>query len=335
MKALVAVAALAATSTAAIDLAPPPYAPRANAAGTLRIWGNPAMQALLERWIEGFGRARPAIRVEAHLTGSDVGMAALYTGTADIALNGRAASANEMKAFEWIYRYQPFALEIAAGGKKPGSSPPILACVSAANPLSSLTLAQLDAIVSEERARGAKAASTWGDLGARGEWAGKPITVYAFDTESGTGRFFRTTVLRDSRKLRWDRVREFTDSAIAGAGGHDAGRKILAALARDRHGLAITNECAAGSVKALPLAGDDASAPIAPTPENVTSRRYPLARPVYAYFNRKPGAKPDAAVAEFLRYIVSEEGQRAVGGEGSYLPLPPPAAAAEAAKLGS
>ena len=61
---------------------------------------------------------------------------------------------------------------------------------------------------------------------------------------------------------------------------------------------------------------------------STADRSYPLARPVYIYYtidNDKteiatPRVKP--LVAEFLRYVLSQQGQQAVKRDGSYLPIP-------------
>ncbi len=329
-----AFALVAAASAQALDVAPPPYQARKEAAGVVRVWGNPEMKVVLERWEEGFRRANPEVSFENHLTGSDVGMAGLYTGNADIALLGRDAAASEVKAFEWIYRYRPERVEIMVGGlDRPGRSPALVAYVHRDNPLASLTLMQLDAIFSHERLRGAPAAiQTWGDLGLGGDWADKPINLYTFDTETGTGRYFRDAALKDSRKLHWERMKEFKDTSDLGKPSHDAGRRILEALVADRYGLAVASGPAPAQVKALALAPAEGEG-IAPTPENLVSRRYPFVRGIFAYYNRKPDTPLDAPVARFLRYVLSAEGQHDVGERDEYMPLTAQAAEAERRKL--
>src|SRR5207244_5111836 len=113
--AAIAICAFMATFAHAIEVVPPPYQARQTVEGVIRIWGNPEMKPLLERWERGFHRSHPQVRIESHLTGSDLGMAGLYTAQADIALLGREATGNEVKAFEWIYRYRPTAGEVATG----------------------------------------------------------------------------------------------------------------------------------------------------------------------------------------------------------------------------
>ena len=331
MKTLVAVAAVAAASLVhALEVAPPLYQARTQIAGVIRVWGNPEMMPPLARWEAGFRRLHPQVRFESHLIGSDVGMAGLYTGKADIALLGRTAAASEVKAFEWIYRYKPGRVEIANGGMRAGRSPALVAYVHRDNPLARLTLTQLDALFSAERLRGGPTAlRTWADLGLTGAWADQPIHLYTFDTESGSGRFFREAVLKDSRKLYWDHLTEFSDSSPMRPPSHDAARKMLEGLARDRNGLAVAAGPAVVGVKAIALAAGEDALPIEPTPENLVSRRYPLGRSVYAYFNRKPDGALDAPVAEFLRYVLSEEGQQLVATGREYLRLDAATAAAQ------
>ncbi len=310
---------------------PPPYQARKDVAGVVRVWGNPETKAIVERWEEGFRRAHPQVRFENQLTGSDVAMAGLYTGNADIAFLGRDAGASEVKAFEWIYRYRPERVEVMTGADRPGRSPALVVYVHRDNPLARVTLAQLDAIFSNERLRGAPAAiRTWGELGLSGEWADKPINLYTFDTESGTGRYFRDAALKDSRKLHWERVKEFSDSS---ATSHDAGSRMLEALAADRHGLAVASGPAYANVKALALAATDGGDAVAPTPKNLASRRYPFARAAFAYFNRRPETTLDVPVAQFLRYVLGEEGQQRVDVRDGYLRLDPVAAQAQRRKL--
>ena len=52
---------------------------------------------------------------------------------------------------------------------------------------------------------------TWGDLGLGGGWAAEPIRVHVYDSGTGKGICFQHVVMRDSRKMNWDRVIEYTD----------------------------------------------------------------------------------------------------------------------------
>jgi phosphate transport system substrate-binding protein len=295
----------------------------------VRIWGNPAMRPLLQRWEVGFSKIQPDVKLLLRMNGSDVGMAALYTGKADLALLGREAGENEIKAFEWIYGYKPLALRVVRGSLAvPGRSPALAVCVRKDNPLSQLDMEQLAAIFEHRPASGQPPILAWGQLGLRGEWTNQSIHLYVDDTESGTGVFFRHAALHDSRALNWEHLSEFKSRA-----------QILAALARDRYGLAVTSlpqhrpEVRDGrDLRSLRL-GVAGGTPYAATRVNVIAGDYPLGRDGYAYLNRIPGKPVGAPILEFLQYVLSEEGQSLLRSPDDYLPLPVRAAAEETKKL--
>jgi phosphate transport system substrate-binding protein len=288
-----------------------------SVAGVIRVWGTDQVTALLTRWEQAFQKSHPRVHVEAHLTGSDVAMAGLYTGFADVAVLGRESTAVEDKAFEWIFRYPPSHVEIMTGSlDRPSQSPALIAFVHRDNPLSRLTLVQLDAIFGHERRLGAQRnVRTWGELGLTGEWADEFINLYADDVETGTGRFFQHTVLGDSRKMNWEHLTEFKT--------YDCGRRILQALGADRFGLAVTGWPSESmpQVKTLALARSAGDEFLSATRESLISRRYPLTRAVHAYFNRRPERPVDFVIGGFLRYILSREGQQAISDGADYLPL--------------
>ncbi len=308
-------------ASALVAALPPPV--DTSSPDLIRVWGSAELRPLLERWKTAFQKTHPTVRFESRLTGSDVGLPGLYTRLADLALLGRDATAAEVKAFEWIFRYPPARFEVATGSMDaPGRSPALVVYVHRDNPLAQLTLAQLDAAFGCERLRGAPAnIRTWGALGLAGEWRDRPIHLYAPDTESGTGRFFRRVVLNDSRALDWACLREFSDTPGVPA-THDAGEKILTALSADPLGLAIAGDRPrAGAVKPLAIAATEEGPFIAATRENVIARTYPLARPIFAYVNRAPDTPLDPNLREFIDYVLSADGQREVPRAGVYLPL--------------
>jgi phosphate transport system substrate-binding protein len=66
--------------------------------------------------------------------------------------------------------------------------------------------------------------------------------------------------------------------------------------------------------------------------EHVVSGTYPLARKLYIYVDKPPGKPLTPLVKEFLRFILSKEGQEVVASNG-FVPLTGPMAKAELAKL--
>lgn len=317
----------------AADVSRPAYEPPRAEAGAVRIACSPALADLAGRLAADFPGARVTIRG----LGSDVAMAALYTGRADVALIGRPATEAEVKAYEWVFRVRPASVEVATGPlQAPGRSPPLVFHVHRDNPLSRLTLAQADAVFSPARLRGAPAEiRTWGDLGLGGEWTQQEIRLYAPDTESGTGRFLRRAVFGDSRHLRWEVLTEFADESDLTAPEHTADGRILDALARDRFGLAVSGAAPGGrAVRAVPLAAADGTVAVLPTPETVAARQYPLTRSILAYFHALASRPAAPQVEAFLRHVRGPAGDRAVVAAG-FLPAPTSADAPRALRLAS
>jgi len=57
------------------------------------------------------------------------------------------------------------------------------------------------------------------------------------------------------------------------------------------------------------------------TIDTVQNRSYPLYSEGYFYTSVQPGTKMNPMVKEFLRYVLSQEGQAQVQRDGKYLPL--------------
>ena len=72
---------------------------------------------------------------------------------------------------------------------------------------------------------------------------------------------------------------------------------------------------------------------VLPTTRTVYDHSYPLSRYVYVFVNVAPGKKLEPKVREFVRAVLSFEGQKQVADDRVYLPLTPEVAAAELARL--
>ena len=318
---LAATAAILLAPLAALAGALPPPTP--DRPGIVEVWGDPQMAGLVARWSQRFEAANPGVRIVAHLTGSDVGLAALGTGAADIALTGREGGEMEVKAFEWVHGHQPRAVLILRGSlDRPGRSPALAVLAHRRNPIARLSLAQLRRAFAVD-ASGAPLARSWGDLGAGGAWAARPIHLYMPDAESGSGRFFRHVVLGDANLLNWTALHEVSEPAADPTHADRLGAKIAAALARDPDGLAIgLLPGRQAPIKALALAPEPGGAFTPLTAAAVIDQTYPLARNAYAYVDAAPGKPPRPEVAAFLTYLLTPEAQSLRPADG-YLPLPP------------
>ena len=334
----------------------PAYAPPAEKiSGPIRNHGN-AYGGLLKRWETAFQKFHPGVTFADTLPTSDAAFPALITGVTDLAPNGSEPIITETLGFFEVHGYHATALTVASGTfDTEGRSPGPIIFVHQDNPLTRLTLEQLDGIFGAERngamrgfkwtledARGPeKNIRTWDQLGLAGEWPGKTIQTYGH-APSGTARFFQLKVLKNSDK--WNpNYRGYVETGSKMIADNDkaeqrGGVKHMLAheLARDKHGIAwsiMPQAKGIAGLKRLALAAHDGGPYVAPSRASFQSREYPLVRSIYIYLNRQPGTPVEPRFREFLRFILSREGQQIVADDGGFLPLPADFVRAERAKL--
>ena len=299
--------------------------------GVIRSWGDSAMRDTMTAWEQAFRKYHPEIAFEDTLRGTATSMAGIITNTSDLSLMGRPATVNEIIGFEWVFRVKPLGIQVMNGGLQgEGKSPALAVFVSRSNPAQQISVAQLAAILGCPA--NAKQPVTWGMAGAEGVWRDKPVHAFLYDDQTGTGAFLQQAVQGTKDCWNWDIVREFKDKTRGDGSAYPAAEQIVDALKRDPDGLAVsTLGYASPEVKALPLGGSGVAVPL--TRGAVTGSSYPLARGVYIYINRAANKPVDPKVSEFLRFVLSDEGQALVQGQGDYLPLNPAVAAEQRKKL--
>jgi phosphate transport system substrate-binding protein len=297
--------------------------PEPVVSGTLRIWGHGSLEGdhlgpLVSAWQEGFRQRYPGVTIVATLRGDNTAIGGLYTRAADIALMERSPTAIELDAYQPIFKHDPFEISIATGSLTAHQHASALAVfVHRDNPLSRLTLAQLDAVFGADHRRGTRNVHTWGELGLSGAWAKKIINVYVPALAGEQAQHFGKIVLKGSQKWTGN-LHEFDTPK-----DESSGRRVLAALAADRFGIALsTLEFPHPRAKPLALAAEAQGPYVAPGQKSVADRSYPLARPVSFFINRQPGQAIEPTLKEFLRYVLSEDGQLAIARDGGYFPLP-------------
>ena len=305
----------------------PEFEPGPAMPGTIRIWGNDFMARLESLWEQGFHKFHPEIRFEDNLKSSAQAIGALYTNVADLALLGREPWPTEVLGFQKAFQYEPLAIACATGSfETEGKTWPFIIFVNKSNPLSRLTLQQLDAIYGTALRRGAKERiTTWGQLGVTGSQASRRIHVYGYDMIiPGFTYGFQQIVFKGSDQWTGD-LREYTNAHHPdGRLIHTAGDLMLADLAKDPDGIAFTGmQFANTGVKTLAVAEDNAGPYVTPTLLTTADRTYPLVRSIYIMANRKPGIAMDPMLREFLTYVLSRQGQEDVMKEGDFLPLTP------------
>lgn len=308
---------------------PSPMPQSAVPSSVLAVVGHPSVEGVIERVFHAAvaeGCLPRGLRLDTRMTGSDVGMAALYTAQADLAILGRAATEAEVKAFEWVYRYRPARLPVMNGSlRSDGRAPALAVLVRSDNPLGTIGVDQLAEIFGVG-GQSADGAPTWGQLGLEGAWREAPINLYCPDAMSGTGSFFRDVVLGGEPKMRWDRIVEFDAGLAPAEPGQSLHNRIARAVADDPLALGIAAtppSDLSAYIKVVPVSPRAEQRPASPSEASIRTRgAYPFSRKVYAYFNASPKVPATGKVSGFLRFMLSETGQHEVDqhGEG-YLSL--------------
>ncbi len=294
----------------------------------LNLVGADIMDEITLGWIKLYRQAYPRLSVTMEARASGSGVPALTAGIAHLAPVGREALPKEHDDFVKKFGYEPFAIKVATGSLGSlGKTATSIVLVAKDNPIKGLTFKQLDQIYSKSHKRDGGDITTWGQLGLTGEWADRPIHTYGLKPPNGIEQFFKWKVL-DNGEWR-DGIQNvkgqgFTHAfTVASNDMHtQLGGLTYALLAN------VTPD-----VRVVPLAENDGDPFIVPTIDTVYHHTYPLSRYVYIYVNRPPGTKLEPKLKEFLKAVLSKQGQDVVAAEGVFMPLLPEVVQEELAKL--
>jgi len=284
-----------------VDPRLPVYQRTNGVTGNVKSVGSDTMNNLMTLWGEGFRKLYPNVRIEIEGKGSSTAPPALIKGTATFGPMSRRMKKKEVDAFEKAFGYKPTLIRTAVDM--------LAVYVHRDNPIArkGLTLQQIDAIFSRTRKGGFKKdIRTWGDLGLTGEWADKPISLYGRNSASGTYGYFKKKAL-------------FKGDYKSSVKEQPGSSSVVNGVANDRYGIGYSGiGYKTADVAVVPLAADAEEEFVAPIPSLASD--YPLSRFLCLYVNARPGRPLDTLRKEFLRYVLSAQGQRDVIRDG-YLPV--------------
>jgi phosphate transport system substrate-binding protein len=318
------------TLSAPADDALPRFAASAAVTGHLVSIGADTMDDLMKAWIVGFQEQDPGVQVELKSQASMNVPASLAAGLSQMAPLSREMNPSEMEAFEATHGYAPTEIAVALGSyRTPTRTVALTFYVNDANPIRKIDMQQLDAIWCTTLRRGAPAPiEEWEQLGAKGEWAQRPIHLVGVQPPDGVPNFITRRVC-DGGLLREGILGE------KNGGPTSVLTRIVEDVAKDPDAMGYAGfHNRVPGTHPLEIAENAAGPYYAGTFDEVRTAVYPLTRFVYIYIDRAPGKPPDPALRAFLTYILSLDGQRIVEHERVFMPLPVRIAASQRSKLG-
>jgi len=279
----------------------PAYERVSGVSGNLSSTGSDTLANLMTLWTESFKKFYPNVNIQVQAAGSSTAPPALTEGTSNFGPMSRQMKDKEIESFETRYGYKPTAIRVAIDA--------LAVYVNKDNPLQSLSIPQVDAIFSITRRCGySQDISSWGQLGMTGQWRDRPIQLYGRNSVSGTYGYFKQVALCKGDYK--NTVNEQPGSA-----------SVVQSVASSLNGIGYSGMgYVTSDVRALALSVAADGEAIAATAANVATGDYPLSRYLYIYVNKKPGEPLPPLEREFIKLVLSEQGQEIVNKDG-YIPV--------------
>lgn len=303
-----------ASAQTGVDPKLPEYTPVSGISGNLSSIGSDTLNNLMTRWAEAFRGFYPAVNTQIQGAGSSTAPPALIEATANFGPMSRPMRATEIEAFEKKFGYKPTQVAVAIDT--------VAVYLNKDNPLDCLSIPQIDAIFSATRLCGHPEDITrWGQLGLTGAWANRDITLYGRNAASGTYGFFKDNALCKG---------DYKPTVNEQPGSASVVQGVTVSL--NGIGYSGIGYITAG-VKAAALKTTDGGICYEPTAEHAVAGNYPLSRMLVVYVNKHPTQPLAPAEREFLRLLLSKQGQEEVVRDG-YIPLPESIASQMRTQLG-
>ncbi|MEZ8144525.1 phosphate ABC transporter substrate-binding protein [Enterovibrio norvegicus FF-454] len=299
-QAFVAIGFLMLGGVASADDHLPLYHRADSISGNLSTVGSDTLANLVTQWGALFKKYYPSVNVQIQTSGSSTAVPALIEATAQFGTMSRQMRPREVELFERKYGYPPTAIKVAIDA--------MAIFVHQDNPLTVLDMTQIDALFSQTlRCGSTERFEKWGQLGLGGSWDKRNIQLFGRNSVSGTYGFFKDKALCDG---------DFRADVNEQPGSASVVQSVSSSL--NAVGYAGVGYRTAGA-KMLPLDVDGES--VYATVDNVTSGVYPLSRYLYVYLNKVPNRPLAPMEAEFIKLMLSRQGQALAAAEG-FVPLP-------------
>jgi phosphate transport system substrate-binding protein len=247
---------------------------------TIRISGSTTVLPIVQKAADQYMASHPDADIQVSGGGSGVGIQAIGAKTVDIGMSSREVTKAEMA------KYPGFVVtSVAQDG--------IAVIVNPANEIQYITLDQIKDIYLGKITK-------WTQItGANVPGTNNQIVIIGRDSASGTRTYFDETVLSKATP-----VKTMLEKNSNGA--------VLQTIAQTPGSIGyVSIGFVSKDVKALPI-WYNAQKFVAPTIDNVKSKTYPVSRDLYVITN----GQPTGLTGDFIKYILSPEGQKIVSDEG-------------------
>jgi phosphate transport system substrate-binding protein len=247
---------------------------------TIKISGSTTVLPIIQKAADQYMAVHPDADIQVSGGGSGVGIQAIGAKTVDIGMSSREVTKTEMA------KYPAFVVtSVAQDG--------IAVVVNPANEIQYITLDQIKDIYLGKITK-------WTQItGANVPGTNNQIVIIGRDSASGTRTYFDETVL-----LKATPSKNMLEKNSNGA--------VLQTIAQTPGSIGyVSIGFVSKDVKALPI-WYNAQKFVAPTIDNVKSKTYPVSRDLYVITNGQPGG----LTGDFIKYILSPEGQKIVSDEG-------------------
>jgi len=284
-----------------VDPAVKSYEKVSGVSGNLNSVGSDTLNNMMTYWAEAFQKEYPNVKIQTKGEGSATAPPALTEGTAQLGPMSRAMKDTELEAFEKKHGFKPTRISVALDC--------LAVFVHRDNPIKGLTMQQVDGIFSQTRKSGNPEITKWGQVGLAGPWENLPMSLYGRNSVSGTYAYFKEHALQKG---------DFKDSVKEQPGS----AAVVNGVANDKGAIGYSGiGYKTADVRAILLAKNADSPMIEPTFENALAGKYPLGRALYIYVAKNPGEPLPPHVKEFMKFVLSKEGQEIVAKDG-FGPLP-------------
>lgn len=262
-------------------------------AGSLTIAGSDTLAGAIARAAEAFRRLHPGVRIQLQTLGSASAAAALLEGAIDIGAMSRRLDADETAAFAARDRPLPQQVPIARDA--------LVVFVHPDNPVTRLSLQQIDAIFAATPGCGHPPVRHWNDID--NSLPDRAILAIGRNAASGTHAFFRRAAMCGDR---------FRDDVVEWPGNGAVTRAV--AGNREAIGYASVGSVDA-QVRILTLV-DAAGVTLPLDDDSLRDGRYPLGRELYLVANRDVQQHAHPLSAAFMNYLLSDAAQAGLRREG-------------------